>query len=454
MSPWDGASVVGSVEDQDVQAVDAAIGAAHDAWSGWAAATTQARSSVLRSAAGLLRQSAPVLGELLAREAGKSVADGTGEILRSADALEYAVAVAQLPDGFIAPSSRPGVVLSVSRYPLGVVGIITPFNFPAFLPALKLGPALVAGNAVVWKPSPFTPLIAREIARVFDEAGLPSGVLAVVCGNDPALGARLVEHPLIRAISFTGSTEVGRRVIAAGTACGTPVQAEMGGVNYMVVLDDVDAGRAAECVSEAAFGSAGQKCTATRKVLVARNLYEEFLSELTDRAEALRPATPDAPGLAPVISRDARSRVHEQVIALRKAGGVVVVGGDVSDEDGGWFYPPTVLTGVDPGSHEVEIFGPVVQVAPVDSLQTAVKTLNSSCYGLSAGILTSSLAAAEIFRTSVRSGLISINLPTTGVEPHVPFGGRGDSGWGLREVGPDALRFYTEERSVATRPAL
>jgi aldehyde dehydrogenase (NAD+) len=356
------------------------------------------------------------------------------------------------PTGSTFASSQDGAELSTVNRPLGVVAAITPFNFPAFVAAFKVAAGLMAGDAVIWKPSPLTPLTGIGIVQALLDAGLPESVLGYLTGVRAELGERLVAHPDVAAVSFTGSTAVGRQVEMAAARLGKPCQAEKGGHNPLIVFSDADLERAASAVL---------KCTSTAKVLVEASVADELTAMVVELASRVVTGPPDREGttMGPLVSAGARDRVRAAIDRAVADGAKIAIGGGAPAGEAfahGHYLEPTVLTGITPGMAIAteEVFGPTVAIVPVESREKALELANDSGYGLSAGIFTGSLAWARRFTSSVRAGTLNVNLPTTGVEPHAPFGGLKDSGSGPRELGPEALDFYTEQSTVALFPGM
>lgn len=443
--------LIGRFPDSGRGDIHVAVEAAHAALPGWAGRRSSERASVLAAAAVLADRRAEDIARDLTRETGKPLRESRGETARLAATLRYFAADAWFPSGEVyAPSLTAGQVYT-QRRPVGVVGLITPWNFPVAIPIWKLAPALVTGNTVVLKPSEEAPLSAMHLARCLVDAGLPAGVLNVVVGRGPEAGAELVAHSGVRAISFTGSVDVGRRVRHDATALGKRVQLELGGQNPLVVMADADLPRAVEAAYAGAFLASGQKCTATRRIFVQEEIYEEFrdlLLERIGRAVVGDPADPDTE-LGPLINRSQYDAVRGAIERGRREGGTVLAGGDDRDDDG-WFVSPTLFEGIDDMAELArrEVFGPVATLFRFATLEEAVARANDVDYGLSAAIFTGSLATAREFAATAEAGVIHINSPTTGAEVHVPFGGTKASGWGPHEQGRAAIEFYTDVATV------
>lgn len=444
---------LGASADDARVAVDAAAAAAPV----WAAASAHERGAILARAGLLVAQAAEAWGLELAREEGKTLAEGVGEVRRAAQILGYFGNDADREAGGLYNSPRPGERILVTRRPLGVVAVITPFNFPIAIPAWKIAPALAYGNTVVWKPAGTVPLLALRLTQALHEAGLPAGVLNLVLGEGE-VGTALVGHPGVDAISFTGSTAVGRSIAAAGAARGIPVQAEMGGKNAAIVLADADLDLAADQVLAGAFNSSGQKCTATSRLIVDRSVADEFSRVIASRADDLVVGDPTVNGvrIGPVITGGARDSITASVAAAVR-GGVrslttrpLVLPDDVAD---GHFVAPTVLdcTDVSTSLWNDELFGPVLAMRSVASAEEAFALANASEFGLSAAVFTNDLALALGAVDALDVGMLHINSETAGADPHVPFGGAKGSALGPSEQGSAAREFYTHTTTVYLR---
>lgn len=430
--------------------VDEAAEAARAAFPAWAATPPPQRAAVLLRAADLLVARADAYGEELSREEGKTRPEGVGEVLRAADVLRYHAAEANQEVGEVYGSARPGEQIWTLRVPVGPIAAITPWNFPIFIPAFKVGPALVHGNTVVWKPSELVPLLAVRLVEVLEEAGLPAGVLNLVLG-DGAAAARLIDHPAIRACSFTGSTAVGSRVVRACADRGIKVQAEMGGKNTAVVFEDADLDLAVGEITSGAMRSTGQKCTATSRVVVKAAVHDELVARLAERAGSLVVGDPLEAGVevGPLASQAQLEKVLGHIEGARAEGARALCGGG-RGADGGWFVEPTVLAGVEPG-HRVyteEVFGPVVAVVSADSDDEAFRLANEGPYGLSGSVFTSDFGRILRASRELEVGVLHVNSETTGADVHVPFGGIKASGTAGREQGKASRDFYTEVRTV------
>jgi aldehyde dehydrogenase (NAD+) len=435
------------------------VAAAEAALPDWRSRPGPARARILHRAATLLEGDIEAAATELTREEGKTIGEAVGEVTRAVTILRFFAEQARSLAGETADSEEPGTLIFTRRRALGVVALITPWNFPIAIPAWKAAPALAFGNTVVLKPASLAPAPALRLARVLTEAGLPPGVLNVVVGEGSAVGDALVEHPAVRAVSFTGSTAVGQSLQARLGASGTRYQAEMGGHSPVVVLRDADVGQAAEIVANGAFLSAGQKCTATRRAIVEEPLHDDFVERLAGAASAMRVGNgldPDV-HVSPLVGSPQRDEVLAAIEHAQGEGASIAAGGSAPDGElgHGAFLQPTVLAGVERGMHiaEEEVFGPVCGVMRASSVEHAIELANAVRYGLSAAVVTRDIGAALRFVEGVDAGMVHVNRPTAGVDPHMPFGGLKASGSHFREQGRAAREFYTEEQTVYLRGA-
>jgi acyl-CoA reductase-like NAD-dependent aldehyde dehydrogenase len=451
VNPARPADVVAEVRLADAAIARDAVSAARSAFAGWRDTPAPARGEVLRRAADLLDSRADEIGRDLAREEGKTLGEAVGETRRAVAILRYYAGQTLEPDGETYASAGAATFLFARREPVGVVLAITPWNFPIAIPAWKIAPALAYGNAVVWKPAELTPLTAVHFVRALVDAGLPNGVLNLVLGRGSEVGEELVTGD-VDAITFTGSNEVGRRVQLQGVTQGKKVQLELGGKNPAIVLADSDLDLAAEQIARGAFLSAGQKCTATSRVIVERAVVEPLAERLARLAQdwplgdPLDPATK----VGPLVSDAQLERVAGYLDVAHDEGATVLAGGGREDIDGGWYFRPTVLTGLRRESPVVreEIFGPVAALLEADSYDEAVELANDTPFGLSASLFTRDLGRALRFVREIRAGVVKVNQETAGLEFHVPFGGTKQSSSGSREQGKAAREFFTEWKTV------
>jgi len=455
--PADLRSVVGEVPAMGTAEVAAAYQRARDGFGGWRQAGPLDRAAVLARCAGLIRAQAEDGAVTLVRENGKTLAEARVEVTKTADFLDYYASFARQPWGEMLADARPGTQTSVRTEPVGVVLAITPWNDPLLTPARKLGPALIAGNAVVLKPSRQTPLTAGWLAGLFRAAGLPDGVLTLVTGREQDISAALLGHPDLDALTFTGSTATGARLRQALSARNVRLQTETGGKNASVVLADADLELAAGAVAAAAFGQAGQRCTATSRLIVAATVAPALLSLLRTRVNdcVLGPGLDPATTLGPLSTPEHRDDVLAHVDRARSEGAEVLTGGGRPSGaalEYGCYVQPTLVS-VRPAQSlwRDEVFGPVVAVCPASGFAEAVALANDSRYGLSAAVFTTSLRWATEFIDRAEAGQVSVNLPTSGWDVHHPFGGFRDSGSPFKEQGAPGLRFYTRLKTAAVR---
>ena len=456
INPSNTSDVVGEYKRAGVEAVDTAVAAARAAQPAWAEASPQVRHDVLEAAGAAIMARKEELGRLLSREEGKTLAEGIGETIRAAQIFKFFAGEALRVRGEKLASVRPGVEVEIAREALGVIGLITPWNFPIAIPAWKIAPALSYGNAVVLKPADLTPGCAWELAKILDDAGLPKGVLSLVVGRGSSVGARLVEHPEVDAISFTGSVATGRGIAVKCAETHKKVQLEMGGKNPMVVLDDADLEVAVPACVNGAFFSTGQRCTASSRLIVTAGIHDAFVEKLTPAAAGLKvgDALDPETQIGPVVDQ---SQLDQNLTYVALAGeeGCEVVGGERLERDTEGFYQaPAVFLGAnnDMRISREEIFGPCASVIKVADFDEALAVANDTDFGLSSGICTTSLKHASAFRRRSQAGMVMVNLPTAGVDYHVPFGGRKGSSYGPREQGSYAAEFYTTVKTAYIAP--
>ena len=456
INPSDLSDIVARAPAGGEDILESAIAAAAKAQPGWAAASPEFRGDCLDRAGTLLLARADALGHLLAREEGKPLAEARGEVVRAGRIFRYFAGEALRLHGRSLASVRPGVEIETRREPLGVVGLITPWNFPIAIPAWKAAPALAFGNAVILKAAAITPGIASALADILVEAGMPPGVFNLVFVRGSAAGA-LARDERVAALSFTGSTGVGRALAADAARHGTRLQLEMGGKNPLVVLDDADLERAVAVALDGAFFGSGQRCTASSRLIVTDGIHDRFVAMLAERLRGLRVghALDSATQIGPVSSGEQCDTIREYLDIGCREGARLVTGGDrLVRETEGYFLAPALFADADPGMRisREEIFGPVATVLRAPDYEAALAMANDTLFGLSAGIVTTSLERAHDFRSRARAGMVMVNLPTAGVDYHVPFGGTKASSHGPREQGFAAVDFYTQTKTIYLAP--
>lgn len=458
-NPSDLSDVIGEYAQGDASNVEAAVAAATAAFPAWSVSGIQARSDALDKIGTEILARKEELGDLLAREEGKTRAEGIGEVARAGQIFKFFAGECLRLAGESLPSVRPGIGVEITREPVGVVGLITPWNFPIAIPAWKIAPALAFGNCVVLKPADLVPGSAWALADIIERSGIPAGVFNLVMGRGRVIGEALVQHPGIAAISFTGSVGVSRGIAAACVASGKKVQLEMGGKNPQVVLDDADLAQAVELSAQSCFYSTGQRCTASSRLIVTDKIYPAFVEALQARMAKIKVGDARAAGtdIGPVVSQ-AQLEQDLSYVEIAKAEGAVLAsgGGRVACHTGsgkqGFFMQPALLVDSTPSMriNREEVFGPVASVIRVSDYEEALAVANDTEFGLSAGIATTSLRYATHFKRHSQAGMVMVNLPTAGVDYHVPFGGRKGSSYGPREQGRYAQEFYTTVKMAYT----
>jgi alpha-ketoglutaric semialdehyde dehydrogenase len=448
--------LVGLVPAMGPSEVDGVLDAATRGAKAWRAVGQIERGRMLIEAAALIRADAAELIDLIVAEMGKTTAEATGEVGKAAEFFEYYGGLGRAAFGELIPDARPGTFALQRREPVGVVLLITPWNDPLLTPARKMAPALISGNAVVIKPATETPLITLRLAELLHRAGLPAGVLGTVTGRGSVIGDGLVTDRRLAAVSFTGSTAVGLGLQRKLAGSGTRIQTEMGGKNAAVVLADADLDLVVPVLMAAAFGQAGQRCTATSRLIVQREIAGELRERLAAAVRALRVGAGDAEGIdiGPVVSRSAQQDITARVDAALGEGATVIARAALSAElsDRGSFVEPLFVSfDRDNSLWRNEVFGPVLGMIEVDTFEEAIIAVNDSAYGLSSAVYTRSLDAAFRFVDEVDTGQVSVNQPTSGWDIHQPFGGFKESGSPFKEQGLEALRFYTRVKTAAVR---
>ena len=456
LNPSDVADVVALAAIAGPDVARDAVSAAAQAFDSWSRTTPWQRAEVLDRAGSEIIARADELGDLLAREEGKTYPEARGEVVRAAQILKYFAGVALQPHGQALDSVRPGIEVTVTREPVGVVSVITPWNFPIAIPAWKIAPALAFGNTVVFKPADLVPASAWELVDILNRAGLPAGVLNLVLGRGSQVGPVLTGDPRVSAVTFTGSVDTGRGILASTAGTAVKVQLELGGKNPLVVTGHADLVVAVECAMQGGFGSTGQRCTASSILVVTDDIHDAFVDAITGRMAAWRVGDARAAGtdMGPVVDEGQLDQDLRYLDAARSEGAQVIGGSRVDGAAPGHYLEPALALGTAIGDtiNREEVFGPVMSVVRVGSYDEALAAANASTMNLSAGIVTTDLAEASHFKRNSRAGMVMVNLPTAGVDFHVPFGGRGESSHGPREQGTAAVDFFTTSKTAYTAP--
>ncbi len=454
-NPADVRDVVGIFQSSGKQDIDDAVDAAKTAWERWRLVPAPKRAEVIFRAGEILTERKEDYARDMTREMGKVLAETRGDVQEAIDTAYYMAGEGRRLFGQTTPSELPNKFAMSVRVPIGPVGMITPWNFPMAIPSWKLFPALVCGNTCVIKPAEDTPLSTINLVRALIDAGLPKGVVNIVTGFGPDAGAPLVAHPDIRAISFTGSSEVGRIVGEAAARTFKPCSLEMGGKNAIIVLDDANIDLAVEGALWGAFGTTGQRCTAASRMIVQRGAYGEFLAKFTDRAKALKvgDGLDESNQMGPQVNKQQIETTTKYVEIGKNEGAKVAAGGNRLSSGrhaNGWFHEPTILSDAHPKMRvaQEEIFGPVAAVIPVGTVEEAIEIANGTMYGLSSSLYTRDVNKAFRAIRDIYAGITYINAPTIGAEVHLPFGGVKATGNGHREGGTGAIDFYTQWKSV------
>ena len=457
INPSNLSDVVGEFARASSSEVEEAIASARAAFKKWSRTNPQERFDILDRAGTEILARKEELGRLLSREQGKPLADGIGEAGRAGAIFKFFAGEALRPGGEKIDSTRPGIEVEITREPIGVVAAITPWNFPLAIPAWKIAPALACGNCVILKPAELVPATPWTLVDIIQRAGLPPGVLNLVMGPGAKLGAALAASPDIDAVTFTGSQDVGPSVAAAAVKTGARVQLEMGGKNPLIVLDDADLATAVSVAINGAFFQAGQRCTASSRLIVTEGIHDRFVEAMTARMKTLvvDDALKAGTEIGPVVDQRQLDKNLEYVEVGKKEGARLTAGGGrLKRATDGYYMAPALFTESAPEMriNKEEIFGPVAAVIRVKDYEEALAMANATPFGLSAGIVTTSLKHASHFKRNSESGLVMVNLPTAGLDYHVPFGGRKKSSYGPREQGTYAKDFYTIVKTAYVAP--
>lgn len=458
LNPSNLGDLVGEYACADAAQLDRAVQAAHAAFASWSTSGVQMRADALDRIGTEIQARREMLGQLLAREEGKTLPEAIGEVVRAGHIFKFFAGECLRLAGEVLPSVRPGIGVDITREPVGVIGLITPWNFPIAIPAWKIAPALAYGNCVVLKPADLVPGSAWALAEIISRSGIPAGVFNLVMGQGRTVGEAMVNHPQVDAISFTGSQAVGQRIGEACVAQHKKVQLEMGGKNPQVVLDDAQLDVAVELCAQSAYFSTGQRCTASSRLIVTDGIHDRFVDALGARVRALRVDNALKAGteIGPVASQPQLEQDLSYVDIARAEGGLLVCGGErLQRETEGYYMAPALIAGTTPQMriNREEVFGPVASILRVRDYEEALAVANDTPFGLAAGIATTSLQHATHFKRHAQAGMVMVNLPTAGVDYHVPFGGRKGSSYGPREQGRYAVEFFTTVKTAYTRAA-
>jgi len=457
VNPSNTGDVVGEFPRGSRADADRAIAAAKDAFPAWSRSSPQERHDILKRIGDEILARKDELGRILSREEGKTLPEGIGEVARAGQIFLFFSGETLRMAGEKIASVRLGVDVEVTREAVGVVGLITPWNFPIAIPSWKVAPALAYGNCVVLKPADLVPATAHALSEIIARSGIPAGVFNLVMGRGSEVGQAILEHPDVNAVSFTGSVPTGRRVAQAciGSTPMKKLQLEMGGKNPLVVLDDADLKTAVDCAINGAFFSTGQRCTASSRLIVTEGIHDRFVQAITERMRSLvvDDALKTGTHIGPVVDQNQLDQDLSYIRIGQDEGATLAAGGDLLKRDAPGFYlAPALFTGVDARMRiaREEIFGPVATVTRARDYEEALEFANDTEYGLSAGICTMSLKYANHFKRNAEAGMVMVNLPTAGVDYHVPFGGRKGSSYGPREQGRYAQEFYTTVKTAYT----
>jgi len=452
VSPSDRNDVIGEYADANVLQTEIAAAAAREAFRSWSKSGPQERFDLLDQTASIILSRKAELATLLSREEGKTLSEAAAEVQRAGQIFKFFAGEALRTDGELLPSIRSGLTVEVTREPIGVVGLITPWNFPIAIPAWKIAPALAYGNCVVIKPAELVPGCAWSLVKILSDAGAPPGVVNLLMGPGAAVGEALVRSPNVDAISFTGSAATGQAVAEKCVSSGKKVQLEMGGKNPMVVLDDADMDVAVDACINGSFYSTGQRCTASSRLIVGRGIHDSFVEAMHARMKVLKVGNPldSQTQIGPVVDARQLAQDERYIRLAKREGGSVFGGARVDADTEGFFLAPALVTGTHPSMtiNQEEVFGPVASVIQVNDYDEALAVANDTRFGLSAGICTTSLKYASHFKRNVEAGMVMINTPTAGVDYHVPFGGRKKSSYGAREQGSYAQEFFTTVKTA------
>ncbi len=457
VNPSDTREAVGEYAYGDAATAQAAVAAAREAFPAWSRSGIQQRFDILDRVGSEILARKDELGRLLASEEGKTLPEAAGEAARAGQIFKFFAGEALRQAGEVLPSVRPGIEVEITREPVGVVGLITPWNFPLAIPAWKIAPALAYGNCVVFKPAELVPGCAWALADILDRAGVPAGAFNLVMGSGATVGDALVRSRDVDALSFTGSVAVGRVLAQQAAARLAKLQLEMGGKNPLVVLDDADLDVAVDCAIQGAYYSTGQRCTASSRLIVTAGIHDRFVAALVERLAQVRidHALGEGTQIGPVVDERQLEQDLAYLAVARDEGATLAYGGErLRRATDGFYLAPILWTGTTNAMriNREEIFGPAASVIRVADVDEALAVANDTPFGLAAGVCTTSLRAASHFKREAQAGMVMVNLPTAGVDYHVPFGGRKGSSYGPREQGRYAREFYTVVKTAYTAP--
>ena len=452
-NPSDVTDIIGSYAQASTAQLDTAFDAARAAQKIWSRTGLEARQTILMQIGNALMLRADELGELLSREEGKPRAEGRGEVYRAGQFFTYYAAEVLRQIGDNADSVRPDIEIDVRRDPVGLVAVVSPWNFPTATAVWKIAPALAFGNAIIWKPANLVPASAVALAEIIASTDLPAGLFNLVMGAGSSIGDALVTSAAINAITFTGSVETGRRIAAGAIANMTRMQMEMGSKNALAVMDDADIDLAVACAVNGAYGGTGQKCTASSRIIVHDAVHDQFVDKMLAATKALQVghALEEGTQIGPVVSDTQLAENLDYVALAKSEGGEILCGGErLSLAHDGFYMAPCLVAGTqnDWRVNREEMFAPIACIMRAGSYDEALNIVNDTPFGLTAGIITKSLARASHFRRNADTGCVMVNLPTAGTDYHVPFGGRGDSSYGPREQGQYAVDFFTSVKTA------
>ena len=443
--------VIGNFQLSDIEDTDNAVESASKTSALWANTPAPSRGQILYKSLEIFSRRFEELARTITEEEGKPINDSRGEIRRAMNIIEYSAGEGRRLFGHTTPSETPNTMAYTTRRPLGVVALITPWNFPMAIPAWKLAPALICGNTIVLKPASGTPLSAVKLVEIFEEAGLPAGVLNLITGSGAAIGNHLVEHPKVNAVSFTGSTEIGTDIYTRGARLLKKVQCEMGGKNAVIVLADADMDKALASIVQGAFGSTGQRCTATSRAIVETSVYDQVVDQLALKTSQLKigDGLDESVDVSPLSSAYQQEKVLEYIGIGTEEGANLVCGGNALSGDlygDGFYVEPTIFSDVttDMRIAQEEIFGPVLTAMEAHDIEEAISVSNQVQFGLSSSIYTRDIPKAFQYINTVETGMVHVNAPTLGGEVHLPFGGLKSSGVGQREQGLEGINFFSE----------